>query len=166
LIVLRTFSKSYGLAGLRVGYGAAHEALIQYLHKIRQPFNVNSLAQAAAAAALADTAFLKRTQQLVRKGKRFLYRELGALALQYLPSEANFVLVNLGCDANDCFRKMLGQGMIIRSMKAYGLETWIRVTVGLSSENVRFCRLLKQYLKQHSRGGPVAIPKKKVKGVR
>ncbi len=147
IVLLRTFSKSYGLAGLRVGYAVASPEMIGYLHKIRQPFNVNSLAQAAATAALDDRFFLWRTKHLVARGRTYLYRRFKLLQLRYLPSQANFVLVDIGSDAEALFQWLLSQGMIIRSMKAYGLLTWIRVTVGRRSQNAQFYRLLKKYLK-------------------
>lgn len=150
LILLRTFSKSYGLAGLRVGYGVAAPEMIQYLHKIRQPFNVNHLAQVAAAAALDDRFFLWRTKWLVTHGRRFLYKRFKRLGLEHLPSQANFVLVNTGLDADFVFQSLLKEGIIIRSMKAYGLPTWIRVTVGRRSQNSHFCRRLKALLELSS----------------
>ena len=147
IVVLRTFSKAYGLAGLRVGYAAASPEMIGYLHKIRQPFNVNSLAQTAAAAALDDRFFLWRTKLLVSSGRKYLYKRLRRLGLTYIPSQANFVLMDTGRDAQEVFQALLRQGMIVRSMKAYGLSTWIRVTVGRRSQNAQFYRLLRKYLK-------------------
>jgi len=147
IVVLRTFSKAYGLAGLRVGYAAAAPEMVGYLHKIRQPFNVNSLAQTAAAAALDDRFFLWRTKLLVSSGRKYLYRRLRKLGLPYIPSQANFVLIDTGRDAQDVFQALLRQGMIVRSMKAYGLSTWIRVTVGRRSQNAQFYRLLRKYLR-------------------
>ena len=147
VVVLRTFSKAYGLAGLRVGYGLASPEIIGYLHKIRQPFNVNSLAQAAATAALDDRFFLWRTKRVVSGGRRYLYKRLKRLGLTYLPSQANFILADTGQDADKVFETLLREGIIIRSMKAYGLSTWIRVTVGRRSQNAQFYRILKKYLK-------------------
>lgn len=144
VIVLRTFSKSFGLAGLRVGFGMGSPELIQYLHKVRQPFNVNSIAQAGAAAALEDRLFLWRTKHLVMRGKKYLYRRFKRMGLSFVPSQANFVLVDTGLDANEVFQACLRSGVIIRSMAAYGLPTWIRVTVGRRSENARFIRVLKK----------------------
>lgn len=147
VILLRTFSKSYGLAGVRVGYAVGSKEVVDYLHKIRQPFNVNSIAQAAATAALDDRFFLWRTRHLVSSGRRYLYKRLGKLGLRYLPTEANFILVDVKADANEIFNWLLRQGLIVRSMKAYGLETWIRVTIGRRSQNAQFYRLIKKYLK-------------------
>lgn len=148
IMLLRTFSKSYGLAGLRVGYGVGAPQMIAYLHKIRQPFNVNALAQVAATAALDDRFFLWRTKLLVSRGRQYLYKRLRKMGLRYLPSQANFVLIDVGCDADEFFQDFLREGMIVRSMKAYGLTTWIRVTVGRRSQNAQFYRLLKRYLKK------------------
>lgn len=150
IIVLRTFSKAYGLAGLRVGYGLGAPAMIEYLHKIRQPFNVNALAQVAATAALDDRFFLWRTKHLVARGRRYLAKRFERMGLPYVPSQANFMLVNVGRDADEVFRALLAKGMIVRSMKAYGLPTWIRVTVGRRSQNAQFYRLLKSYLAKRS----------------
>ena len=148
LIVLRTFSKSYGLAGLRVGYGMGAPELIQYLHKVRQPFNVNSIAQAGAVAALDDRLFLWRTKYFVARGKRYLYRRFRRYHFRSVPSQANFILVDAERDANEVFEAFLREGVIIRSMKAYGLSTWIRVTVGRRSENSRFIRILRRLKSQ------------------
>lgn len=148
LIVLRTFSKSYGLAGLRVGYGMGAPQLVQYLHKVRQPFNVNSIAQAGALAALDDRLFLWRTKYLVARGKRYLYRRFKRYGFHFIPSQANFILVDTGLDANEVFQAFLRQGVIVRSMKAYGLPTWIRVTIGRRSENARFIRALRKIKKE------------------
>ncbi len=145
LIVLRTFSKSFGLAGLRVGYGMGAPELIQYLHKVRQPFNVNSIAQAGATAALDDRLFLWRTRHLAMRGRKYLYRRFKWYGFRYVPSQANFVLVDTGRDADEVFDAFLREGVIIRSMKAYGLATWIRVTVGRRSQNARFIRILKKF---------------------
>ena len=147
LIVLRTFSKSFGLAGVRVGYGMGAPGLIQYLHKVRQPFNVNSIAQAGAAAALDDRLFLWRTKSLVARGRRYFYRRLKRYGFNFIPSQANFILIDTGRDAEEVFQAFLREGIIIRSMKAYGLSTWIRVTVGRRSENSKFMRLLKKMKK-------------------
>ena len=151
VIVLRTFSKSYGLAGLRIGYGVADKKLIRYLHKVRQPFNVNALAQVAAEAALGDRAYLKRTRELVASGRRFFYKELDRLGLSYLPSQANFVLINLNRDAGPVVDRLLHKGLIVRGMKAYNLPSHIRVTVGLPSENARFIRKLERALEKTAR---------------
>jgi len=146
IMIMRTFSKSYGLAGLRVGYAVGNAELISYLHKIRQPFNVNAVAQAAATAALDDRFFLWRTKQLVTSGRKYFYKQFRRLGLNFLPSQANFVLVDTGCDGEKVTRALLEKGIVVRPMTAYGLPTWIRVTVGRRSQNGCFYRNLKSIL--------------------
>lgn len=147
VVVLRTFSKSFGLAGLRVGYGAASKEIVGYLHKIRQPFNVNAIAQVGAEAALRDDAFVEKTQKLVFEGREFFYDQFKRLGLRYLPSEANFVLVDLEKEGENICRDLLKRGIIVRSMAAYGLPEWIRVTFGLPEQNTEFFEVLSEILK-------------------
>ena len=147
VMVLRTFSKSYGLAGLRIGYGIGNPELIGYLNKIRQPFNVNSLAQAAALAALDDTRFLWKTKQLISKERLYLYAKFKELDLEAVPSQANFILVDVKQNGTEVFQALLKRGVIVRAMKAYGLPTHIRVSIGKHSENRIFIRELKRVLK-------------------
>ena len=146
LVGLRTFSKAYGLAGLRVGYGYGPSPLMDCLNRLRMPFNVNRLAQVAARAALADTDFLARTLELVRTGKEEIYRGLDRLGLEYLPSQANFVLIRVPQPGREVFAAMLRLGVIIRAMDAYGLPQHIRVNVGLPQENRRFLEALSKVL--------------------
>ena len=146
VVVLRTFSKAYGLAGLRIGYGAASKEMVQYLHKVRQPFNVNSLAQAAVVAALDDSFFLWRTKWLVVRGRKFFYRKLEKLGLEYLPSQANFILIHMKTDGQEVYQYLLRQGMIVRPMSAYKLPDWIRITIGRRGQNVQLIKLLQSYL--------------------
>jgi histidinol-phosphate aminotransferase len=146
LVTLRTFSKVYGLAGLRVGYGIMPAELAGFLHRVRQPFNVNALAQAAAAAALDDRDFLRRSIRLVHDGLESLYADLDRLGLVYFKTESNFFLIDVGAPADDVFEKMLRQGVIVRSMRAYGYPHYIRVNVGLEKENRRFIQALKTVL--------------------
>ncbi len=148
VILLRTFSKSYGLAGLRIGYGIASQEMIQYLQKVRQPFNVNRLAQIGATAALDDHRFLWRTKRLVSRGRLYLYRKFTRMGLPFIPSEANFVLVNIGRDARKVSEALLKKGVIVRAMNAYGLNTYIRVTIGTRFELMRFIHALKYVLKR------------------
>lgn len=148
VILLRTFSKAFGLAGLRVGYGAANAELIGYLHKIRQPFNVNSIAQAGATAALDDRFFLWRTKKLVVHGRLYFYKHLKRMGLRYLSSQANFVLIDVGTDGDKLSKVLLNRGIIVRSMAAYQLPHWIRVSIGRRSQNVLFLRALKACLKK------------------
>lgn len=146
VIILKTFSKSYGLAGLRIGYAIVRPELSAYMEIARQPFNVNLLAQAAAIAALDDTKFLKRTRDTILAGKSYLYDVFNRMGLAYLPSVANFILVDTGRDGKEIFKAMLKYGVIIRDMKQYGLKNFIRVSIGTKKENERFVRILKKLL--------------------
>ena len=148
IIVTRSFSKAYGLAGLRVGYGVAQPSLIAAMEAVREPFNVNSLAQAAAAAALDDTAFLSKTRRLVQDGRRYLTNELDRLKLRHIPSVTNFILMEIGPRASDIARALLSRGIIVREMSAWNLSQCIRVTIGTMTENRRFISALKQCLKR------------------
>ncbi len=138
--VLRTFSKAYGLAGLRIGYGVMPEELADFLHRVRQPFNANMLAQAGACAALDDDDFLQRTVSHVRGELDFLYAGLERLGVNYFPSEANFFLIDIESDADAFFEKMLRQGVIVRSMVSYGYPEYIRISAGTREENRRFLK--------------------------
>jgi histidinol-phosphate aminotransferase len=146
LVGLRTFSKAYGLAGLRIGYGFGPSELMDYLNRLRMPFNVNRLAQVAARAALLDADFLAKTRELVLEGKDLLYRELGRLGLPFVPSQTNFVLIRVPRSGKEVFEAMLREGVIIRAMDAYGFPDYIRVNVGLPAENQRFIEALQKVL--------------------
>jgi len=143
-ITLKTFSKIYGLAGLRVGYALTNSEFAAALERVRQPFNVNSIAQAAAMAALDDVKYIKDTKQAVTSGRKFLCRQLEKMGINYIPSVANFMLVDV---KKDVFKAMLKQGVIIRPMDMYGLRGIIRVTIGTQSENKKFIDALKRALK-------------------
>ncbi len=136
-IVLRTFSKIQGLANLRVGYGLASAEMIEILQKTRQPFNVNGLAMVGALAGLADEEHQKRTKAVTDEGRAFLQERFAALRLEYVPSHANFVLVNVG-DGKLVFARLLEKGIIVRAMNSYKLPEWVRVSVGTMEENRRF----------------------------
>ena len=146
VISLRTFSKAYGLAGLRVGYGIMPPEIADYLNRARQPFNVNSLAQVAALAALDDEKFLLETQKVVREGLDFLYAKLDELQLRTHATQANFFLIEVGYDGRKVYEAMLRRGVIVRSMHAYGLDNYIRISVGRPEENQRFVESLKEAL--------------------
>jgi histidinol-phosphate aminotransferase len=145
LIVSRTFSKIYGLAGLRVGYGIAQQDMTDLLNRIRQPFNANSVAQAAARAALDDEDFVRRSVALNERGRTELLAGLTAMGLQLAPANGNFVLVRVG-PAAAVYQELLRRGVIVRPVANYGLPQWLRVTVGLPEENARFLRELPQAL--------------------
>ena len=146
VMILRTFSKIYGLAGLRIGYGIAKKEFIQYLERCRQPFNVNLLAQEAAQAALSDSAFVKKSKKIAAEGKEYLYQSLGKMGIEYIPSATNFILLNLKRDGIEVFKKLLKKGVIIRDMRQYGLKNLIRVTIGTEKENRKFIVALKKVL--------------------
>ncbi|MEO6958697.1 MAG: histidinol-phosphate transaminase [Burkholderiaceae bacterium] len=145
LIVTRTFSKAYGLAGLRVGFATAQPRLTDLLNRVRQPFNVNSLAQAAATAVLSDTAHLRRTYEVNKEGKKVLADAFDKLALRYIPSFGNFVLVQVG-DASRVNQELLKRGVIVRPVASDGLPEWLRVSIGLPEENARFIQALSEIL--------------------
>ncbi len=136
----RTFSKIYGLAGLRIGYGIASAEIISYLERIRPPFNVSSVAQAGAVAALDDRQHIKKSKELVSHEKKYLYEELEKIGLEYIPSVANFILINVKQNGQIIFEKLLRKGIIVRAMGEYGLKNYIRVTVGTPSENRKFIK--------------------------
>jgi histidinol-phosphate aminotransferase len=145
-VTLRTFSKAYGLAGLRIGYGAMHPSIADFLNRVRQPFNTGSLAQAAALAAIDDEEFLLKTQQVVWSGLETLYQRIGELGLPYVPTQANFFLIEVPFDAKKVFELMLCKGVIIRAMNSYGMDRFIRINAGLPEENERFAEALSQTL--------------------
>lgn len=149
LLVSRTLSKAYGLAGLRIGFGIAQPAITDLLNRIRQPFNVNSLAQAAAIAALNDAEFLKKSAKLNAEGYRQLTQAFEAMDLEYVPSCGNFVLVRVGNDDGAGARvnlALLKLGVIVRPVGNYGLPQWLRVSIGLPEENAAFIDALKEVL--------------------
>jgi histidinol-phosphate aminotransferase len=147
LIVVRTFSKAYGLAGLRVGYGLVHAALADIMNRVRQPFNVNSLALVAATAALDDMEFVARSYAENLKGLRQLGDGVEALGLDAIPSYGNFLTVRVG-KAADIYKRLLKRGVIVRPVAGYGLPEHLRVSVGTADENARFLAALAASLKE------------------
>lgn len=147
LITLRTFSKVYGLAGLRIGFGVAHPELIDVMNRVRQPFNVSSLAQVAAVAALEDHEHVVRTRQCNREGLAFLRRECGRLGVEYVPSWANFLMVHVGNGAR-VYEALLQHGVIVRPLGVYGFPEHVRVTVGTAVENERFITSVEHVLRE------------------
>jgi len=145
-VVLKTFSKAYGLAGLRIGYAIAQPELISYMERVRQPFNVNALAQVAAVAALDDKNFLRKTRQVILEGKKYLEESLQKLGVAYVPTVSNFILIDVAKDGVGVFKDMLKYGVIVRDMKQYGLKNFIRVTIGTRKENERFIKVLRKVL--------------------
>ncbi|MBI5016979.1 MAG: histidinol-phosphate transaminase [Deltaproteobacteria bacterium] len=145
LVVARTFSKAYGLAGLRIGYGLAPRELVDYMNRLRLPFNANGPAQAAAAAALSDEGHLTATARVNREGLERLGRLFDSLGVTYLPSQANFVLARVG-PADWVFEALLNRGVIVRSAASFGLPEWIRVSVGLPEELDLFAEAFRDVL--------------------
>lgn len=146
VIVLRTFSKIYGLAAFRVGYGVANEELIATLDPVREPFNVNTLAQKAAVAAVSDQAFIESCRTANKAGLEQFYAFCRDNGLSYYPSEANFVLIDFGCDSDDVFTYLMSQGYIVRSGNALGVPGTVRVTVGSEEENDGVLEAMKRFL--------------------
>ena len=147
LLLMRTFSKIYGLAGLRIGYGVGHPDFIAALEKIRQPFNINSVAQAGALAALDDTKHVEKTRKVNSRGLRLYARTFRKLKLEFVPSQANFILVRVG-DGQRLFGELQKLGVIVRPMGGYQLSEWIRISIGTPKENQRCLEALKSVLGQ------------------
>lgn len=148
VVTLRTFSKAYGLAGFRVGYGIMDAEIAESLNRIRQPFNVNGLAQAAALAALDDEAFLHQSIQATHEGLDNLALQLKALGLDVLPTQSNFMMFDVKTDATTVFEQMLQLGVIVRSMKSYGFDHYLRINAGTKTENEQCIQALKRVLRK------------------
>jgi len=146
IVVLRTFSKIHGLAGLRIGYGIARSGLIAVLDKTRQPFNVNSIAHAGALAALKDEAHQHETKRVVDQGRAYLQEQFAAMKLHFMPGAANFIMVNVG-DGAAVFEKLLARKIIVRPLKSYQLPEWVRISVGTMEQNKQCIAALKEILK-------------------
>ncbi len=147
LLLMRTFSKIYGMAGLRIGYGIGHPDFIAALEKIRQPFNINSVAQAGALAALDDTKHVGKTRKINSRGLKLYARTFRKLGLEFIPSSANFILVRIG-DGQRVFGELQKLGVIVRPMGGYQLPEWIRISIGTPKENKRCLEALKSVLGQ------------------
>ena len=148
LLLMRTFSKIYGLAGLRLGYGIGHCELIAALEKVRQPFNINALVQAGAVAALDDRKHITRTKTNNEHGRKFFETAFRKWRLEFVPSAANFVLVRVGAGER-CFRELQQRGVITRPMGGYQLPEWLRISIGTESQNQRCLQALRQVLGQN-----------------
>ena len=146
LVVLRTFSKIYGLAGLRIGYGIAKPEIINYLNRVREPFNVNSVAQIAASTALGDIQFVKMSRRVNTDGKKFLYEEFNKLNIFYVPTQANFIFLDTNMDSQILFNKLLKEGIIVRTGDIFGKKNFIRLTIGKMEELKRFVKSFKSAL--------------------
>jgi histidinol-phosphate aminotransferase len=145
IVTLRTFSKVFGLAGLRVGYAVARPDIVALLHKVRQPFNVTSLAQVAAIAGLDDEQHVRQTLEVNTAGIEYLEREFKRIGIGFVPSNANFILAEVG-DASSVFNELLQQGVIVRPMDGYGLARHVRISVGREHENRRLISALEDVL--------------------
>ncbi|HEX5411472.1 MAG TPA: histidinol-phosphate transaminase [Terriglobia bacterium] len=152
VLVLRTFSKVYGLAGLRLGYGMGNPELIEALNRVRSPFNVNSLAQAAGLAALDDQDHVAHSVESNTRGMKFVTEELALAGVRYTPSTGNFLLVDTGRDCEEDFIRLLHEGIIVRPMKLYGFPTSLRVTIGRHEDNEKFLEGLARVAKAPVRG--------------
>jgi len=149
IIILRTFSKIYGLAGLRIGYAIANPEIVSFIDRIRPPFNVNSIAQAVVEKALKDTKNLKESLKLVQEGKKYLYSELEKIGLKFVPSSTNFILIDVSPNKGfDVFQSLLKLGIIVRAMDEYDFPNHIRVTIGKPNENKKFIEGLRKVLKK------------------
>lgn len=144
LIITRTFSKAHALAGLRIGYGIAKKEIINAMSKVKEPFNINYLAQVAAIEAIKDTAYTKKSLRACIKGKTFLCNQLKGLGYEFVESATNFVLINLKKKAKPVYKKLLRKGIIVREMSGWGLDNYIRVTVGSMKQNRDFIRELER----------------------
>ena len=146
VIVLRTFSKIHGLAGLRIGYAVARPDVIDVLHRTRQPFNVNSIAQAGALAALEDDAHLRETKRVIDEGRAYLQEQLDEMRISFVPGVANFLMANVG-DGCAVFDQLLRRKIIVRPLKGYGLPEWVRISVGTMEQNREFIGALKDVMR-------------------
>jgi histidinol-phosphate aminotransferase len=148
ILTCRTFSKLYGLAGLRIGYGVGSKEAIGLMQRVRQPFNVNAPAQWAALAALEDNNHVCKTLEVNREGMKYLRKEIARLGLEQVPSQANFILMRVG-NGQEVFQQLLVQGVIVRPMAVYEFPEYIRVTVGTMEENRRFIEALGKIIKKY-----------------
>mgnify|MGYP001208791850 CR=1 FL=1 len=147
IVVLRTFSKVYGLAGLRVGYGVAAPEITAAMEKVREPFNVNSLALVAAEAALGDREHVERTVRMNAEGREYLVQELAALELPFVPTQGNFMMVEVG-DGAEAYNALLKEGVIVRPVTGYGFPAHVRISIGTSDENRRLVETLAKVLEK------------------
>jgi len=140
-VITRTFSKAYGLAGMRVGFALAHPDVADLMNRVRQPFNVNTVAQAGAIACLADDDYVERSRLANAEGMRQIVEGLAPLGIEHIPSRGNFLCIRVGA-AGEVYQKLLQLGVIVRPIGAYAMPEWLRVSVGLATENDRFLQAL------------------------
>lgn len=146
LLILKTLSKAYGIAGVRVGYTIGHPELISAINRIRNPFNVTLLTQAAAIAAINDAEFLEKVVANNAEGKKYIYEEFDRMGMEYAKTEANHIIFNAGKDSSEVFNAMLRKGVIIRPIAGFSQNTWLRVSIGTMEENREFIKALKEVL--------------------
>jgi histidinol-phosphate aminotransferase len=146
VIVIQTFSKIYGLAGIRVGYGISLPEIVNSIHKVREPFNVNALAQVAGEAALNDYEHVKNSQHVTEQGRNYLYDEFNNLGVSYIESMSNFILVEIGNDALSVYKQLLQKGIIVRYGNVWGLPNHLRITIGNDFENKKLIEVLKDLI--------------------
>ncbi|MBN2468667.1 MAG: histidinol-phosphate transaminase [Deltaproteobacteria bacterium] len=146
VITMKTFSKAYGLAGLRIGYGIAAPEIMHYLNRVRQPFNVNLLAQVAACAALTDHDHVIKTLRTVNDGLHYFYQNLKQRNIEFIPTQANYLMIRVGKNSDTVYEALLKEGVIVRSLTSFGFHDYIRVSVGTPSENQRFIASLDKVL--------------------
>jgi histidinol-phosphate aminotransferase len=151
VVALRTFSKAASLAGLRVGYGVGDPDCVSLLNRIRSPFNVNALAQVAALAALEDDAHILECLRMIEAGRAYLVDEFASLGLRFAPSRANFILVDVGRNALDVYQRLLREGVIVRPMLSFGMESTLRISIGTPEENRRLMKALRKVLQEAKR---------------
>lgn len=147
IVILRTFSKAYGLAGLRCGFGIGDKELVKYFNTVIGPFDVNLFAQRAATAALKDTEFIDEVRKVNIEGKKYICKEFEAMGLKYVPTETNFIMVNIEREDKEVFDSLLRKGVIIRPGSLLGMPKWLRVTIGSMEQNKVFIEELKNCLK-------------------
>ncbi len=145
-LILRTFSKAYGLAGLRLGYGITSEEIASSLEKVRQPFNINALAVVAGIAALEDNQHLIKTRKITIKGREYLTKSLTDLGFKVYPSQANFIMVDFGEKCETIYKELLHRGILLRPLKAYGFPTCLRITIGLPEDNETLISTIKEII--------------------
>lgn len=153
MIIARTFSKAFGISGIRLGYAIATAELVDYMNRVREPFNTSSLAQAAGIAALEDSEYLKKSVSVNKAGKDYYYQEFKRLRLEYLPSQGNFILVKIGENPSvgmECFNYLLKKGVIVRPMGGYGFPNWIRISIGLENHNMICIKQIENFLNQNA----------------
>ncbi|MFN4196772.1 MAG: histidinol-phosphate transaminase [Caldimicrobium sp.] len=146
VLITRTFSKVYGLAGLRLGYGISSKEIVSTLNKVRQPFNVNYLAIVAGLAVLDDLSYQKESISLVLNGRKFLTEELVSLGFKVYPSQANFIMVDFGSLVDEIYNNLIKAGIFVRPLKAYGFENALRITIGTKEANERLLKIIKEIL--------------------